>query len=245
MFVGRQEILGADEILGVEEILGADEILGLEEILGADEILGASPVENVIKGAAGITKRAVTLPIDVAEWALSTSTKPARKMFVGREEILGADDLGAFVGSDERALALEGDAERSALARRGASCGYNSHLAYVQGATPSLTADDLAKLQSLAQNGNKRAKRLIAKIARAVGHQDRPKSTSSGATSSQEGRLKAKEILSRAAGAKKISRADLKQAIWLYAGSSSTEKERTAIGRKMIDFLNQRKVVLA
>jgi hypothetical protein len=103
-FVGRQEILGKDEILGHGQprrtgrrekrhtswsngegegrdgsLLGKDEILGHGQFIGRDEILG-------------------------------------RGQFIGRDEILGR---GQFIGEEERALAAEGGAcERNALKRR-------------------------------------------------------------------------------------------------------------------------------
>jgi hypothetical protein len=60
----------------------------------------------------------------------------------------------------------------------------------------------------------------------------------------QDGQSAARKILSAAAAARQISRADLKKAIWLYAGKQSTEKERTAVGSKMISYLNERRVSL-
>ena len=58
-------------------------------------------------------------------------------------------------------------------------------------------------------------------------------------------RREARRILDDAAQAKSIARADLKRAIWLHAGSQSTEAERAAVGGKMLEFLSKRQVKLS
>ena len=61
---------------------------------------------------------------------------------LGRQEILG---LGAFVGEEEKILAREGGmAERAALERREASCGFNGHQAFIRGSRrpPARVAGD-------------------------------------------------------------------------------------------------------
>ena len=60
-----------------------------------------------------------------------------------------------------------------------------------------------------------------------------------------QGRREARKILDNAVDAKSIGRTDLKRAIWLHAGSQSTEAERAAVGGKMLDFLNKRQVKLS
>jgi hypothetical protein len=57
-------------------------------------------------------------------------------------------------------------------------------------------------------------------------------------------RHKAREILDKAANEKVISRADLKQAIRLYAGEQSTPNERAAVGSKMLAFIAKKQVKL-
>ena len=66
----------------------------------------------------------------------------------------------------------------------------------------------------------------------------------SGDDADSSNRQKAKKILQAAADAKTIKRADLRQAIFLYAGADSTVKERTAVGSKMIEFCNKKKIKL-
>lgn len=66
----------------------------------------------------------------------------------------------------------------------------------------------------------------------------------SGDLADTQNRQAAKAILQGAAGSKKIARADLKKAIWLYAGKQSTVEERTAVGSKMLTYLNKNKVQL-
>ncbi len=61
---------------------------------------------------------------------------------------------------------------------------------------------------------------------------------------SDEDKQKARTLLDAAANAnpKKISRGDLKKAILLYAGPDATDKEKAAVGSKMLTFLQKRKI---
>jgi hypothetical protein len=59
-----------------------------------------------------------------------------------------------------------------------------------------------------------------------------------------DGRQEARRILDKAAQDKKLSRTDLKRAINLYAGRQATDKERAAVGSKMLDFLTKKEIKL-
>jgi hypothetical protein len=164
---------------------------------------------------------------------------------LGRQEILGS-----FVGDEERELARDGSrADRAAL-RRASSSGYNSHWKYSR--TAGAEAELLEELQTRAAAGDLRAQRALAKIKQRVSENPTVKGecrlqtakSSGDASSSQVDRQAAKQVLQAAAGSKKITRADLRRAIWLYAGKQSTVEERTAIGSKMIAYLNNNKVQL-
>lgn len=190
MFVGRQEILGKDEILGRALDSKLDHVKTRSEFVLGDDVL---------------------------------------------TEIVSS---GAFVGDDERQMAREGGAsERASLRRRkDASCGYNSHWSHIRG---DATSTDLEKIKKLADGGNKKAKRILAKLEKLA------KTNVSGEDTSQSDRQEARRILDAAASAKTISRDGLKRAIWLYAGRQSTEKERTDVGSKMLAFLNKHQVKLS
>ena len=117
-----------------------------QEIMGKDEILGS-----------------------FVGRALDAKLNPIKN---GSQFVLGNDDLteiitsGAFVGEEEKMLAREGgSAEKAALRRRtAASCGFNGKWAHIRGeeATPS----DLETIKKLADGGNKKAKRLLSKLAK-------------------------------------------------------------------------------
>jgi hypothetical protein len=292
--------------------------VGRQEILGLDEIVGAS-LKSVASAPLKVVKTAVTLPIDVAEWALRKTPTPNKSWFIGREEICGVEDAelvslvnrklstaadnsevvrsylaelssdslrmanikrmasagnskaknllnliqkatqprtsslgreeilgdesGAFVGDDDRILAREGSrSDGAAMSRRIASCGYNSHWNYIRGALPELSAADLAKVQKLAQGGNKKAQKVLARLGKLS--QSAVAGDAGPSPDSSDGRQQAKQILSAASSVKSISRGALRRAIWLYAGKSSTEADRTAVGKKMIGLLNERQVRL-
>ncbi len=202
--------------------------VGRQEILGREEIVG-----SVLSKSVDAVKKVAGLPLDVAAWALRRTPVPSKQFFIGREEILGE-----FVGDEARALAEDTRGERAA-ARRSASCGYNSHWAHVRGDAPELSPADLATVQSLANKGNKKAKMLLARLGKLA------KTTSSGEAPKDNGRQQARQILKSAATGRSISRADLKRAIWLYAGQQSTETERTMVGSKMLAYLNKHQVRLA
>jgi hypothetical protein len=188
--------------------------VGRQEILGKDEILGRSLDSKLNR------------------------RKTSSEFVLGDDVLTEIVSSGAFVGDDEKQMAREGGAsERASLLRRkDASCGYNSHWAHVRG---DATATDLDKIKKLAEGGNRKAKKILARIEKLA------KSETSGDDSSQAERQEARKILDAAVAAKSISRDDLKKAVWLYAGKQSTEKERAAVGSKMIAFLNKRQVTLA
>jgi len=203
--------------------------VGRQEILGRDEILGSSTAAKVATAPLKVVRAAVTAPIDILEWTLRRAPTPNKSW---------------FIGDDEKILAMEGGAaEREALARRTSACGYNSHWTYIRGDLPPVKTEDLLKVVALAKNGNKKAKRVLVKLAKLAKSSPDAPNTSSG-DDGQEGRHQARQILSSAANSKQITRADLKKAIWLHAGLSSTEKERTLVGSKMIAFLNKHQVKL-
>lgn len=206
--------------------------VGRQEILGREEIVG-----SVLSKTVGAVKKVAGLPLDAAAWALRRTPVPSKQFFIGREEILGE-----FVGDEARALAEDTRGERAA-ARRSGSCGYNSHWAHVRGEAknglPELSAADLAKVQALANSGNKKARKLLARLGKLA------KTTSSGEEPKSSGQQQASAILKSAAAGRSISRTDLKKAIWLYAGAQSTEKERTAVGSRMLAYLNKHQVKLA
>jgi hypothetical protein len=207
--------------------------VGRQEILGREEIMGSALSKTV-----GAIKKVAGLPLDAAAWALRRTPVPSKSMFIGRDEIMGA-----FVGDEARALAEDTRGERAA-ARRSGTCGYNSHWNYIKGELPELSPADLATVQALAQKGNKKARRLLAKMGK-LAKQEIPNDKSAGEDVTSAERQQARQILKSASAGKSISRADLKKAIWLYAGKQSTEKERTLVGSKMLQFLNQRQVKLA
>lgn len=191
-----------------------------QEIMGKDEILGS-----------------------FVGRALDAKLNPIKN---GSQFVLGNDKLteiitsGAFVGEEEKMLAREGgSAEKAALRRRtAASCGFNGKWAHIRGeeATPS----DLETIKKLADGGNKKAKRLLSKLAKFAA-----KSKVSGDDSSDAERQQARQIIDSAVASKTISRDALKKAIWLYAGKTSTEQERTLVGSKMLALLNKKQVKLA
>jgi len=156
--------------------------------------------------------------------------------FVGRDEILGS-----FVGDEERELARDGSrADRAAL-RRVSSSGYNGHWKFSRASGDDPTAALVAELKTRAAAGDLRALKALEKIRLKTASKTK---VSGDATGSQVDRQAAKQILQGAAGSKKIARTDLKKAIWLYAGRQSTVEERTAVGSKMIAYLNKNKVQL-
>lgn len=63
----------------------------------------------------------------------------------------------------------------------------------------------------------------------------------------QAGREQARQILDAAAAAnpKKIARTDLRRAVALYAGPQATDKERTAVASKVMEFLSKRQIAVA
>lgn len=220
-----------------QEIVGRDEIVGLEEIVGASlKDIAAAPLKLV--------KKAATLPFDAAEWALRRSPVPNKSWFIGKKEdeyFIGEDEY--FIGEDDKILANEGSrSDASALARRAGTCGYNSHWAHIRGDGPGITQADLAKVKKLADGGNKKAMRLLGRLAKLA---KADVSGDAGPKPDPENeRREAKQILSAAQTAKSISRSALRRAIWLYAGKSSTEADRMAVGKKMIGLLNDRQVRL-
>ena len=63
------------------------------------------------------------------------------------------------------------------------------------------------------------------------------------APENQSGREQARQILDAATAAKKIARADLRQAIALYAGPQATDKEKVAVASKVLEFLSKKQVI--
>lgn len=189
--------------------------VGRQEILGKDEILG----------------RSLDSKLD--------HVKTSSEFVLGNDDLTEIVSSGAFVGDDERQLAREGGpSERAAFRRRtAASCGFNRHWAHLQG---EATATDLEKIKKLADGGNKKAKKILAKLEKLA------KSDTSGEDADeQKAKQEARKIIDSAVAAKSISRDSLKRAIWLYAGKQSTEKERADIGSKMLALLNKRQVSLS
>jgi hypothetical protein len=193
--------------------------VGRQEILGKDEILG----------------RALDSELN--------RRKTTSEFVLGDDVLTEIVSSGAFVGDDERQMAREGGAsERASLRRRkDTSCGYNSHWAHIRG---EATATDLDKIKKLAAGGNKKAMKILARMEKLA------KSEASGAADSiedvdQKAKQEARKLIDAAVAAKSISRLDLKRAIWLYAGKQSTEKERAAVGSKMISLLNKKQVQFA
>jgi hypothetical protein len=209
--------------------------VGRQEILGADEIVGAS-LKSLATAPLKLVKKAVTLPFDAAEWAMRRSPVPNKSWFIGKDEILGA-----FVGDEDRTMSEDSRSARDA-GRRVASCGYNSHWNFIRGDGPGITAADLAKVQKLAEGGSRKAKKLLARLS------SLSKSEAAGDAGPKPDaaseRRQAKQILTAASESKAISRDALRRAIRLYAGASSTEADRTSVGRKMIALLNERQVRL-
>jgi hypothetical protein len=72
--------------------------------------------------------------------------------------------------------------------------------------------------------------------------QSRPRATETDPDG--EGLQEARRILNKALQDKSISRPDLKRAMALYAGKQATEDERDAADRRVIDFLNKKKIRL-
>lgn len=196
-----------------------------QEIMGKDEILGS-----------------------FVGRALDAKLNPIKN---GSQFVLGNDALteiitsGAFVGEEEKMLAREGgSAEKAALRRRtAASCGFNGKWAHIRGeeATPS----DLETIKKLADGGNKKAKRLLSKLAKFAAKSKVSGDDSKVTDSSDAERQQARQIIDSAVASKTISRDALKKAIWLYAGKTSTEQERTLVGSKMLALLNKKQVKLA
>jgi len=218
-----------------QEIVGREEIVGLEEILGAG-------LKDIAVAPLKVVKKAATLPLDIAEWALRRAPVPSESWFIGREEICGSDSE-AFVGEDDQILAREGgQSEASSLARRVASCGYNSHWAYIRGNGTGITAADLDTVKKLADGGNKNAKKLLARLSKLAKTKVSGDAGPKPDLSSE--RRQAKQILSAAQTAKSISRSALRRAIWLYAGTSSSEADRMEVGKKMLSLLSERQIRL-
>jgi len=198
--------------------------VGRQEILGKDEILGRTLDSKLNRH------------------------KTTSEFVLGDDVLTEIVSSGAFVGDDERQMAREGGAsERASLRRRkDTSCGYNSHWAHIRGeeSATRATATDLDKIKKLAAGGNKKAMKILARMEKLA------KSEASGVADSiedidQKAKQEARKLIDAAVAAKSISRLDLKRAIWLYAGKQSTEKERAAVGSKMISLLNKKQVQLA
>jgi hypothetical protein len=246
----------------VDSFQGDDQ---LEEIVssGRDEILGSALSKTV-----GAVKKIAGLPLDAAAWALRRTPVPSKSWFVGHQEILGS----SFVGDDERAYAADGGmADKMALQRRITSSGSNRHLAFVRGDDSELESlmiaqikkdakkpkivtaylldlgSDAKKMQILKQRadaGSSSAKNILKLVAKAQSDKAIDNALSSGEDADASDRQKAKQILQKATDSKSIKREDLRQAIALYAGTGSTVKERTAVGSKMIEFCNKKKIKL-
>ncbi len=215
-----------------------------QEILGKDEILGRALDSNLNRlgpKAQFVLGRALDGKLN--------RMRPKGQYVLGddtlTEIVTSGDDAlteivtsGAFVGDEEKALAREGGAsEQAALRRRtAASCGYNRHWAHMRG---EASAQDLATIKKLADGGNKKAKKILAKLEKLA------RANMAGDDSSQTEKQAARKIIDDACASKTITRDSLKKAIWLYAGKQSTEKERTLVGSKMIALLNKKQVKLS
>lgn len=193
--------------------------VGRQEIMGKDEILGRSLDSKLNR------------------------RKTTSEFVLGDDVLTEIVSSGAFVGDDERQMAREGGAsERASLLRRkDASCGYNSHWTHIRG---DVTTTDLDKIKKLATGGNKKAKKILARIEK-LAKSDTSGTAGSSDNTEQSAKHEARKIIDAAVAAKSISRVDLKRAIWLYAGKQSTEKERAEVGSKMLTLLNKRQVQLA
>lgn len=167
--------------------------------------------------------------------------------------------MGTFVGDDELELAREGgQSEKDALRRRiGIKPGSklaqliqehvrssetraiaaDKKLPIEKKIDTSLLGDSCPELEIRAAAGDVTAQQKLA-LQKATGQ--------CGEESSDRSNKKiAHKILKDSAASKSISRDSLKKAIWLYAGTPSTEIERTAIGKKMIAYLNNQQVILS
>lgn len=284
--------------------------VGRQEILGADEIVGAS-LKSLATAPLKLVKKAVTLPFDAAEWAMHRSPVPNKSWFIGKDEILGA-----FVGDEDRTMSEDSRSARDAGRRvascgynshwnfiRGASPSDEKENGLMKGTVrPWSAAESYAYMlwqpetpwaAKCGTEGLKQLKamgwkpvvsrieggklpyvifrhpistdnliievtktgvsvRFVSKDKQLLAQQDYQLPLKQKISSSLLGedldttsnRRQAKQILTSASESRAISRDALRRAIWLYAGASSTEADRTSVGRKMIALLNERQVRL-
>ena len=99
----------------------------------------------------------------------------------------------------------------------------------------SMSGDEelIEELKTRADAGDVRSQKRLEAIMKG-------RSKSSG--EDLEGQAAARKMLEDAADAKTISRASLKKAILLYAGQNATDKEKAAIGSKVLTFLSKKQV---
>lgn len=229
--------------IGLEEILGADdsELVALMNRKLTESKDDSDVVRSYVLAIASDPKRMANLN------RLAAANNSKAKILLGliqragRPQVMSVTSLGDFVGDEARTLAEDSKSSREAD-KRIASCGYNSHWNFIRGDGPGITAADIAKVQKLAEGGNKKAKRLLARISK-LSKSDAAGDAGPKPDAASE-RRQAKQILTAASESKAISRDALRRAIWLYAGAASTEAERTSVGRKMLALLNDNKVRL-
>lgn len=108
------------------------------------------------------------------------------------------------------------------------------HLERVPGAAVMSGDDDLIEeLKTRADAGDVRSQKRLEELRK-------KRSTTSGDDLTPE--QTARKMLEDAADAKSISRGNLKKAITLFAGPNATDKERVAVGSKVLTFLSKKNV---
>jgi hypothetical protein len=95
-------------------------------------------------------------------------------------------------------------------------------------------SDQLEELKLRAEAGDARAQRQLEALRKS-----NSKTSGDDLVSSRQ---TARKLLEDAADSKTISRTDLKRAIMLYAGNEATVDEKTAVGSKILAFLQKKNV---
>jgi hypothetical protein len=118
----------------------------------------------------------------------------------------------------------------------------------VSGAEPALTPKAeklltlLGKVKSKALDGDARALALVGAINKLRLDKVPGEVVAGEDADGPSGQQAARRILEDAADSKKISRSDLKKAILLYTGKEASDRERVAVGSKVLTFLQKKNI---